>query len=77
MAKYMFSEVAGLLCRVTYKYKYWVVNGASHGTRKGDDFIAHTPIGDRPYPSGKITDWVEVYPRYWSLEWQKAWYYGR
>ena len=72
--RYMFSESAGLLCRVLSESLYEVVNGAWHGRRDGDTFTVGT---DRTGHSSKITDWVEVYPRYWSLEWQKDWYYGR
>ena len=74
MDRYMFSESAVLLCRVLSESLYEVVNGAWYGRRDGDTF---TGGKDRTGFTSKITDWVEVYPRYWSLEWQKDWYYGR
>ena len=58
MAIYMFSKDAGLLCRVTYKNKYEVVNGQWMGTRKGDvltvDYYPDSPI-DYSNGSGGIS----------------------
>ena len=56
----MFSESAGLLCRVLSESLYEVVNGAWYGRRDGDTF---TGGEDRTGFTSKITDWVEVYPR--------------
>ena len=70
----MFSESAGLLCRVLSESLYEVVNGAWCGRRDGDTF---TGGKDRTGHSSNITDWVEVYPQYWSPEWQHMWYYKR
>ena len=74
MARYMFSESAGLLCYAVGN-KYEVLNGCWEGTRDGDKFTVHNR-----YPADRVVeikDWVEVYPRYWSPEWQREWYYKR
>lgn len=73
MAKYMLSKSAGLLCRVTYKNKYEVVNGGWMGTRK-DDILTVDFYPDRKIT---ITDWEEVDPSTWSKEKQYRWYYRR
>ena len=71
MAKYMFSKSAKLLCRVTYKNKYEVVNGSWMGTRKGDELTVDA------YPDRKltVTDWIEVDPTKWPRAKQEQWYF--
>lgn len=71
--KYMFSEGAGLLCRVTYKNKYSVLNGAWDGKRDGDKFYIE---GDKENFL-IIKDWKEIDPDSMSLDWQYEWYYRR
>lgn len=71
MAKHMFSESAGLLCRVSGN-KYEVINGGWTGTRHLDNF---------KIPGQKevriISDWIEVDPPKWTREKQRQWYFRR
>lgn len=71
MAKYMFSESANLLCKVSGN-KYEVINGGWTGTRDGDNFKI-------PGQKDKtiIPDWVEVDPTTWTREKQYQWYFRR
>lgn len=71
MAKYVFSESANLLCRVTYKYKYEVINGAWDGTYK-DGILT---VDNYPEYKIEINDWVDIDPEAMSREWQEQWYY--
>lgn len=69
MTVYMFSESAGLLCKVKNGNKYEVLNGGWTGTRHGDSFIV--------YEGRELTivDWEEVDPEKMSKDWQREWYY--
>lgn len=71
MAKYMFSKEAGLLCRVTYKNKYEVINGLWKGTRNGDELT----VDAYPDRKLKVTDWEEVDPSKWPRDKQEQWYF--
>lgn len=74
-AKYIFSESAGLLCRIGNFGRYDVVNGGWTGIRDGDKFTI-TPKQPEDTPL-TISDWTEVYPEEMSSEWQHEWYYKR
>lgn len=67
--RYVFSEKAGLLCRVTYKTKYRVINGAWTGTFKDGAL----KVDDFPETKIKVDDWIDVDPASMPEEWQKAW----
>lgn len=67
--RYVFSEKAGLLCRVTYKTKYRVINGDWTGTFK-DGVLT---VDAFPETKIQVDDWVDVDPASMPEEWQKAW----
>ena len=71
--RYVFSEKAGLLCRVRYKYKYEVINGAWDGTFK-DGILTVDEYPDRKI---SVDDWIEIDPESMSKDWQYSWYYSR